>query len=473
MIAILAVIILGMTGVWLRGQRPKITGVPYHIIFDRVEGLTAGAPVRLAGVQIGHVYELTILANRKVDVEIDVMPAYEQYTLTKESVYTIGQSFVGERWLEIGPQPGEPLPSGGTANGVSPVTLDELLAKSEGTLDTVDASMVGFNKLVNDPEFQHNIKSSVGSLQKLASSFQHTAGDASRLINNLNNSVSSLTGSASNMMSSITGQVSSLASDAHGLMGNVNQIVVTNKDSIAGILRNVKQGTRSLQVAMDSLNKQLNNKAVTENLQATVANVRKVTEDLDSVLSDVHLIASDPKVQSSIKGTFEEAHDTVVQAREAMEKVNHILGKFGGGGATSEKSKLFEMDTESEYNFRTGGVSANLNGWILPEGIGPVPYGVKAGVDSFGSQNLLNFEVGKTSSDTFRSRAGVIRSRLGVGFDSFLSNKSMFSFDLYDPANLQLDMMGRFGLSKDIYVLGGVRDTLHDRAPVMGIGKQF
>ncbi len=477
MITVLALIILGITFVFLRSQQDtKPLGNTYHIIFQRVEGLAQGAPVRLAGVQVGRVLSLTFTPERKVDVRVDIFPQYGNIALTHESVYTIGQSFVGERWLEISPQPGEALEKEGYANGVSPVTMDEILAKSEGTLDEIDASMEGFNKFVNDPEFQHNIKAVIGSLKNLSMAFQHTARDASHLINGLDDRLGALTGNANRMMDTITAQVNTLGSDFHGVAGTLNRVAIHSEPQIQAILANVRDASGSLKVGMNKLQAMLDNKQIGDDLQATMHSVREAADNIQGILGDVHLISSDPKVQESIKGTFSEAQQTVAEAHRMIQKINRILGRWGGGDHDVEPVKgppqrLINMNLESEWNARTGDQSTNLNGFLLPHGFGPIPYGMQMGVDSLGNHDLFNFQV-MDSKGSLRTRGGVVRSQFGVGVDDYFGDNASVSMDLYDPHLPQLDLVGRYGL-KDFFLMGGVRDTLHQRNPVFGIGKQF
>jgi phospholipid/cholesterol/gamma-HCH transport system substrate-binding protein len=129
--------------------------------FDNPGGLQAGAPVRVAGVKVGKVQEMSFLGG-KIDPKtnhrtlIRVKLAVEQRV--RESIhedadfYVTTQGVLGEQFLAIEPgSPGKPvLADGAVTKGIDPPRLDLFLAKGYELLDTTINGIRNNRELISD-----------------------------------------------------------------------------------------------------------------------------------------------------------------------------------------------------------------------------------------------------------------------------------------------------------------------------------
>jgi phospholipid/cholesterol/gamma-HCH transport system substrate-binding protein len=129
--------------------------------FDNPGGLQSGAPVRVAGVKVGKVSELTFMGG-KVDPKTNrrtlVRAKLNIEARVKESIhddadfYVTTQGVLGEQFLAIDPgSPQKPVLAENTiVKGIDPPRLDLFLAKAYELLDTTMNGIRNNRELISD-----------------------------------------------------------------------------------------------------------------------------------------------------------------------------------------------------------------------------------------------------------------------------------------------------------------------------------
>ncbi|NEW38778.1 MCE family protein [Nocardia cyriacigeorgica] len=111
--ALVMVLILGMLGVVFSQMRfARENG--YHAVFTSSSGILPGAQVRIAGVPVGSVSQVSVGDDNLAHIEFDVDRKYRLYKSTEATVRY--ENLVGDRYLELleGPGSAEVLAAGGT-----------------------------------------------------------------------------------------------------------------------------------------------------------------------------------------------------------------------------------------------------------------------------------------------------------------------------------------------------------------------
>lgn len=113
-------------------QQQKNWGTPYHIIFNRIEGIEEGSTVTYNGSVVGRVRKLelrTIGHYPRADVTISISPlATNSVVLTDKSSYTVEGGFAwGMKWINIEYREGKPVPAGGQVDGETVTSFTSIL----------------------------------------------------------------------------------------------------------------------------------------------------------------------------------------------------------------------------------------------------------------------------------------------------------------------------------------------------------
>ncbi len=185
------------------------SGKRYHAMFSTASDLRSGQKVRIAGVPVGRVKNVSLNRDNSVEVTFDVDSKYQLYSSSRAIIRY--ENLVGDRYLEITAGPGElhKLPDGGTLDKehTQPaLDLDALLGGLRPVLKGFDAAKV--NEISN--AFIQILQGQGGTLsQLLGDTSSFTSGLAERdqligdVINHLNEVLATVDSKSTQFSSSV------------------------------------------------------------------------------------------------------------------------------------------------------------------------------------------------------------------------------------------------------------------------------
>lgn len=147
-------------------------GYTLDIIFNFANGISVGAPVRYAGVEVGEVQDIKVYFDERANQPmVRILVWVPQNTwVSEDAVATINTlGLLGEKYLEITPGTKEArlLKKGDVLRGYDPISTEELTRETRETLAKLDDMIEGINEIVGDEEFQTSIKNTVSNLELL------------------------------------------------------------------------------------------------------------------------------------------------------------------------------------------------------------------------------------------------------------------------------------------------------------------
>jgi phospholipid/cholesterol/gamma-HCH transport system substrate-binding protein len=161
------------------------------VMFDNVAGLKEGAPVRVAGVEVGSVAAVEFIGER-VDVTVEVADRHRS-RITTGSRATLGQvSLLGEGAVDITPSSqGEPIPEWGyIATGKPAPTIPEVASQATASIEEATALLRDIRsgrgtigRLFTDEALYREMNELVGSAQRVANQISSGRGTLGRLAN--------------------------------------------------------------------------------------------------------------------------------------------------------------------------------------------------------------------------------------------------------------------------------------------------
>jgi len=149
-------------------------GYVLNMLFNFANGISVGAPVRYAGVEVGEVQDIEVYFDEKENIPMIRLQIWvAQNTWVNEdasaTINTLG--LLGEKYLEIIPGTREArlLQKGDTLRGKDPISTEELTRETKKTLTKVDKMIESINKIVGDEEFRASLKNTLANLETLSS----------------------------------------------------------------------------------------------------------------------------------------------------------------------------------------------------------------------------------------------------------------------------------------------------------------
>ncbi len=472
MIVVLALVMLGLVMSQLSYWKHRDVGVHYYVIFKNVAGLQIGSAVRKAGVYIGKVTSIQIIGSDETDkelkkhrneVKVTISVSSSKEELTKESLYMINSTFMGDKWLEINPRDGKKMDEEEVALGTSPTTLDDLIVQGKDALAELQKAVNNVNNLVGDANVQRDLKASVANFNKISTNLKKASNRIDGTVARLSDRMIALADQAGDVMKNVNSEVTKVGGDIAGFSSTLKRIAVKNEGSINDMVANLQQTSHNLNSSMKAIKDLVTSDKFSGDILKTLDKLANASEQVEGIANDVRTITSDPEIRDNIKATVREARETVDGAKDLIKRVRSTLGIKDG-----DKFKLLDLDTNVEWNGQSNRTSGNANLWLLPKS----RHTLKMGVEDIGNRNLVNFQYGSTSK-SFRPRIGVIRSAVGLGADAFLGKSAELNLDAYNPNDVNVDVLGRIYLGNDYYIQGGVRDAFDSKQGVIGVGKKF
>jgi phospholipid/cholesterol/gamma-HCH transport system substrate-binding protein len=274
----LAVLIFVMsgTGGWFTS---KITLRSY---FDNASGLREGAPVRLAGVDIGNVTAVRIVKDKPlapVEVTMKVNTKYK-FNLRKDSVTLMSTAgILGETFVDVDSSTakGPEAVDGDTLAARDQPGIEDVVRSSQGTLQNMDSLLKRVDRIVAF------IESGQGSIGKVIYS--------PALYNQLDATVAEFKG---------------LVDDIQSGKGSLGPLLTSDeayKKAIAAIDK-VNLMIDDLQQGKGSAGKLLKDPELYDNTNKTIANIRQLTDDINAGKGAIGKMAKDPEFAAKLQETI-------------------------------------------------------------------------------------------------------------------------------------------------------------------------
>ena len=221
-------------------------------VFPNVAGLKPGAPVRVAGVEVGSVEDVQFMGDR-VEVTMEVGDEH-QPRITSRSMATLGSvSLLGEGAIDItADSQGTPIPEWGyVPSGAMAPTINDVASRANEGIEGITA---------------------------LLSDLRAGKGTAGQLLTNdeLYREITTLVSTADTLARSLnTGLTSS--------RGTIGQLMTdpAAAQALQSSMQNLERITAGIRAGEGSLGKLLNDDALSKSLNATAANADAITSRIN------------------------------------------------------------------------------------------------------------------------------------------------------------------------------------------------
>ena len=286
LLVIVALVLLYFGINFLKGVNIFKAANYYYASYNNVEGLAVSAPVTLNGYKIGLVRSINYDYDRPGNVVVE-MSVDKSLRLPKGSTASLGSDLLGTASiaLKLG-NPAEGMYAVGDTipgklnAGMMAALSENLLPAVKAIIPKDDTLLTSLNTLVADPALATSLKRLDGITAELNATLR-----------SLNVATSQL-GPVVTNVKNITSNVDTITGDLTVMTGRLREAPIDSiADNIQATLANLNELTAQLNNRDSSVGKLLNDPALYDNLNATVAS-------LDSLFVD---IKRNPKRYISIK----------------------------------------------------------------------------------------------------------------------------------------------------------------------------
>jgi phospholipid/cholesterol/gamma-HCH transport system substrate-binding protein len=316
---LLGLILLGVgifyvTGTTLFGGR--YTLVTY---LPEVDGLNAGGPVSLDGVEVGSVQTITIAQprpgalpdpNRSVRIQLRISDRFKDYIRSDSAVSLVTQGFLGERTVQIQRGfTGRVLQDGDEVAGAEEKAVRAIMDRSADLLQNLNllSTEVGnivtdirrgrgtLGKLLVDDSVYNHINDTTAILNEVTTSVQQGKGTLGKLVasDELYTKVDSAVGRADDVLAAVQQQ-----------KGTMGKLIYDSSlhESATQFLNNGNAMVTDVRAGKGTLGKLATDDSLFTMVREASQNVRDATAKLNSNQTTAGKVFSDPQLYDNLSG---------------------------------------------------------------------------------------------------------------------------------------------------------------------------
>ena len=275
-VGVFAVIVIAVAwwGIkWLGGQNVLLTSNIYYVYYDNVSGLQESSRVKLRGVEVGNVRDIT-LENDRVKVEIAVESQYEEM-IPVNSVAEMGSAGLmgGVEIVIIQGDAAEFMEDGATFEGrVKADMIGTLADKGAELMDGLNTTVGGVNALLEDNA--QKISTLVSNLESMSASIDGIMSASSA---NIKSSISNLN-SFTATLSENTGRIESMLANLDSFTGELAEAQLV--EQLTTTVNDLNTVLATIQSGEGSVGKLVNDSELYDSLAKAGDNLALLLEDL-------------------------------------------------------------------------------------------------------------------------------------------------------------------------------------------------
>jgi len=366
-VATITIFIWGLS--FLKGNDVFKQNKYYHVIYQRVDGLTESNKVTLNGYQVGQVDEISFTPNNSGDLMVTLM-IDASFPIPVNSVAQIVSSdIMGTRSIKlILSNENEIYSSNDTIPGAVEADLKEQVSmqvlplknKAEQLLGTLDSAVTVLTVIFNE-DARENLSESFENINQTIDNLKKTTAD-------LNDIVSSKKGSIQKIIENVE-EITSTFKEKTDELENTIQNLSAFSDTLAQVsvspaLANLQKASKQLVATIEKLNSDDNSAGLLLNDDELYFSINALSENLSSLISDIqanpkrylHFSALDLGKEVYVNATGD------ATSKNITFKV-HLISTENKIPANSEifeglKEKVEEYSTSGAYSYLTGSTNS-------------------------------------------------------------------------------------------------------------------
>jgi phospholipid/cholesterol/gamma-HCH transport system substrate-binding protein len=320
------IFVMSGTGGWFT---TKITLRSY---FDNAGGLRIGAPVRLAGVDIGNVTAVRIVEGRPaspVEVTMKVNTKY-LFSLRKDSVTLLSTAgILGETFVDVdsAAAKGLTVADGDVLQARDQPDIQDVVRASQGTLQNIDTLLkradriIAFiesgqgsiGKVIYDPALYNQLNATVAEFKGLVDGIQQGKGSIGPLLTS---------DEAYKKAMAAVDKVNVLIDDLQAGKGSAGKLLKDPElyDNTNKTIANVRQLTDDINAGKGALGKMAHDQEFANKLQEVIGNLAALSTSLEKGEGTAGMLFKDPALYNNSNQMLVETRELVKSIRENPKK---------------------------------------------------------------------------------------------------------------------------------------------------------
>lgn len=474
---LLGVILLVYMSLRLGGIKfGRAEGYSLHVDFESAAGLDKDASVRVAGVEVGRVREIS-LKNNKAHLTLEIKPGVRVNKDFTAVLKTKG--LLGEKYLELIPgSPNAPALKDGdeVTRTMTYTDMDKLITSLSDVSVDIKNVTESLSKVLGGPEGEKTLKNIIKNVEELSFRINTIVAKndekLEHVLKNLDDFTTLLQKEGPGITDEVKTAVKNLNESFVKTSNSINSLIEDNRGNIKDGVENLKTASLRLQEAMDNINKVT--KDIGPGIKDTVSSVDSIAKKIDKGEGTLGKLINDPVLHDNINKTVAGINNYIERSENfhifVGYKGEYLLKRLESTAGSTTSSH----NTKSYFSLR---IQPKADKYYLLEVVddprGKVQKltkdttinGVTTTQTEVTATNSLKFsaEIAKKIKNV-TLRGGIIESTGGVGVDYTLLNDrlkfTLEAFDFNKKGNAHLKASATLAFYKYFFLTGGYDDIV-------------
>jgi phospholipid/cholesterol/gamma-HCH transport system substrate-binding protein len=332
-----ALFILGVALIWVTGGgnlSPKYTLKTY---LPEVQGVAAGAPVRLDGVEIGNVDAIRMnphpsAPSQNIELVLRVNKKFQTNIRSDSVAQLITEGLLGNRYVSIKRGfAGQEIPNGGVVPGSTEESMKDIVQRGAEVAQNLDVLSKQLGEIVEEV---HEGRGTIGKLltdQTLYNHMNDTLANADEIITAARNGQGTVgkllvSDELYNKVNASAAQVDAVLTDIRAQKGTLGKFIYDPAvyDNARTFLDRGNAFFADVQAGKGTLGKLAADETLYNNLRDASANVKEVTAKLNTGQGTLGRFFSDPQFYDNATGLSGDLRLLIGDFRKNPKKFLHV-----------------------------------------------------------------------------------------------------------------------------------------------------
>ena len=412
-----AAIVAGLL-VFIRGY--ALSGARYYLILGETMGLEKGAPVRMAGVEVGRVAGVELTPEGEAKICMAVSRKVRLYTGYD---YTVSRgALLGEPYVRITPREprGRLLRPGETVRGRDPILIEDALVRSQGAL-------MEFGLMARD------LRAELGDMVAT--------------------------------LSEATQSARRLSARLEGFLGEAERAMEGSGRRLELALSEARRMAGSLGRAARAAERLLSTPGLPEDIRAALRSVKEAGESAQSLAGSLEALLSDRELWGNLRAAAKGAREAAERARATLERARRVVERLDEGLRKAERAEEALRSVSTRYEAKAVFGSRPRLSADFHVRLGDYV----AGVRDVGGRSEVELQkaVGRGRGSLY---LGLVRGKPGLGYDLGLGRRGAVRLDLYGTDRIKADLRARRRLGRRTDLVVEWRGVGSDNEIGIGVG---
>ena len=427
-------------------------GYDFTISFYAINGLSKGSTVSMSGVKIGKVTSIEIVDDQ---VYVHAHISKKQHHIRRKSTFTISQAgLMGEKYVEIMPTRDYTSPyvaDGEIIAGTDPVRMDELIEQGSVLLQRLQELTASAKDIIGDPDLKEDTRT-------MFRNARNASDNVNEITVSLRNRSDHIIENLDKILNNVSGEIEKNRQDIKKIVENFRKISNSIEDITGGSKNNLKDIIANIKSSTDKLDSMIaklsENDKMTNDIKETMNSLKDASDNAKEITKEVKEIIVDKDVRKKINTTLDDAHKLAKAVDKVFLNIQQTRVDF-------KYLLRYHKDTEDFLS--------DINVDIYPN----ETYFFRIGMEDVGNGDNLNAMLARDANTKFVKRAGIMKSKVGVGFDYYLAKDLALGLDFIDTKDSEIRVKARYLINEHVTFELRIDDAADDEKVNFGIEYVF